>query len=128
MLEQIVETRWFCVALTCAGDVTQRVDEHHTIEDSALALGSLASGAGAKRGIRADMQLQLLLMDESLVDAALRPALSAAHLCLTASWGWSGTSVTCRRNWSRIFPVLRARPSVPTCTSRCAGEQLYHRS
>jgi len=83
MLEQIGKHGGFALDLVCAGDA--HVDEHHIVEDSALALGeALKRALGDKRGIGrygSDIEAEqpsppaaidiTLPMDETLARAAL---------------------------------------------------------
>ncbi len=68
MLEQVAKHGGFALELDCKGDL--RVDEHHTVEDCALALGAaLREALGDKQGIA--RYGFLLAMDEALAQVAI---------------------------------------------------------
>jgi imidazoleglycerol-phosphate dehydratase / histidinol-phosphatase len=68
MLEQLGKHSGFALSVQCAGDL--HIDEHHTVEDSAIAIGqALKEAIGDKRGIT--RYAFTLPMDETLASAAL---------------------------------------------------------
>jgi len=68
MLEQLAKHGGFALELTCKGDL--QIDEHHTVEDCALAIGeALRKALGTKIGIA--RYGFLLPMDEAEAKVAI---------------------------------------------------------
>lgn len=69
MLDQLARHSLIDLRVRCTGDT--HIDDHHTVEDTGIALGqALAQALGDKRGIRR-YGACLLPMDDALVRAAL---------------------------------------------------------
>lgn len=69
MLDQLARHSLIDITVRCQGDL--HVDDHHSVEDTGIALGqALAEALGDKRGIRR-YGACLLPMDDALVRAAL---------------------------------------------------------
>ncbi len=121
MLEQIAAHAGFSLALDCQGDL--HVDEHHTVEDCALALGSALDQALSDR-VGVGRYGFVLPMDESLakvtVDLSGRPAFVLHGEFPRASVGGLHTEMV-----SHFFASLAQ-------TLRCAihielsGENTHH--
>jgi len=70
MLEQLGKHAGFDLDIQCVGDL--QIDEHHTIEDTALLLGEVFNNAiGDKRGIERYAHEKIIIMDESKCEIAL---------------------------------------------------------
>jgi imidazoleglycerol-phosphate dehydratase/histidinol-phosphatase len=68
MLDQVARHGLIDLTIDCKGDL--HIDEHHTIEDTGIALGeAIAKALGSKRGI--DRYAFVLPMDECLAQVAL---------------------------------------------------------
>jgi imidazoleglycerol-phosphate dehydratase/histidinol-phosphatase len=81
MLEQIARHGGFSLDLSCSGDL--QIDEHHTVEDCALAFGTaLRQALGDKRGIA--RYGFLLAMDEAEAQLAL-------DICGRPFFVWEGS-------------------------------------
>jgi len=70
MLEQLAKHADFDLTLNCEGDL--EVDEHHSIEDAAIALGeAICQSLGDKRGIERFAWERILVMDEAKTEVSL---------------------------------------------------------
>jgi imidazoleglycerol-phosphate dehydratase/histidinol-phosphatase len=121
MLDQVARHAGFALELTCRGDL--EVDEHHSVEDCALALGqTLNKALGERRGIgRYGFSLP---MDESLahvaVDLSGRPALVFAAEFTRESVGGLATEMV-RHFFSSLAQALGAAVHVSV-----TGENTHH--
>ena len=113
------------IALRCAGDL--EVDDHHTIEDSALALGAALDGALADRAGIARFGSAFAPLDESLarcvVDLSGRPA-SVVELALVRP---SIGPVACE-NITHFFRSLSVSLRAAIHVDVLRGENDHHRA
>ena len=101
MLDQLSRHSLIDLTIRAKGDL--HVDDHHTVEDTGIAIGQALTRALAdKKGIRRYGSF-LLAMDDSLVRAALDLSVSTASTATTSprlpSRPWP---VPCARRWNLI--------------------------
>ena len=123
MLEQLARHSLIDLRVEVSGDT--HVDDHHTVEDTGIALGqALARAAGDKRGIRR-YGACLLPMDESLVRAALdlsgRPFLVWDVAFTAEKIGRFDTDLV-----REFFQALASQGGITLHVSRLTGENAHH--
>lgn len=122
MLEQIAKHGGIEMTISCNGDL--QVDEHHTIEDIALALGeAFREALGNKKAI--SRYGFLLPMDEALAQVAIdfggRP-----HLSWEASFNREYTGDVPTDMWKHFFQSF-SNAALCTLNIKCEAENDHHR-
>ena len=123
MLDQLARHALIDLTVTAEGDT--HIDDHHTVEDTGIALGQALSRAlGAKRGIRR-YGACLLPMDDALVRAALdlsgRPYLVWDAALPTAKIGGFDTELV-----REFFQALSTHGGITLHVSALAGVNSHH--
>ena len=116
MLDQLARHSLIDMTVAATGDL--HIDDHHTVEDTGIALGqALAQALGDKRGIRRYGTCHLP-MDDTLVRVALdlsgRPFL-VWNLPLTVAARSGRSTPNWCANSSRRWRRMAASPCMSTC-------------
>jgi len=89
MLEQLGKHGGFALTLTCKGDL--QIDEHHTVEDCAIALGTaLRESIGDKRGIGRFADAEAVEEADDSAAGTARLTLPMDDALASAALDWSG--------------------------------------
>lgn len=123
MLDLFAKHGLFDLSLSVKGDIN--VDEHHTIEDTGLALGeAFASAVGDKSGI-SRYSTQFLPMDEALafvsVDFSGRPYLQYSVNCPDEQVGGVGAQI-----FEEFFRAFAMSAKVTLHISALYGTNSHH--
>ncbi len=123
MLDQLARHSLIDIRVAAKGDL--HIDDHHTVEDTGIALGqALAQALGDKRGIRRYGECHLP-MDEALVRAALdlsgRPFLVWDVPMTAPKIGTFDTELV-----REFFQALATHGGITLHVSRLAGANSHH--
>jgi imidazoleglycerol-phosphate dehydratase len=123
MLDQLARHSLIDLTVRTEGDL--HIDDHHTVEDTGIALGqALAQALGDKRGIRR-YGACLLPMDDALVRAALdlsgRPHLVWSIPFETAKIGTFDTELV-----REFFQALSTHGGITLHVERLSGVNAHH--
>ncbi len=123
MLDQLARHSLIDLAVTATGDL--HIDDHHTVEDTGIALGqALARALGDRRGIRRYGAFTLV-MDDARVEAALdlsaRPFLVWEVAFPTAKTGTFDTELV-----REFFQALATHGGITLHVERRAGVNSHH--
>lgn len=124
MLEQLIKHGNFDLVLKCKGDID--VDEHHTIEDVALALGEAFKKAlGDKRGIERYAWERILVMDEAKAEVALDIS-GRGSLVYKAKFDAPSTGGVDNQMWEHFFSSF-AYTSGININIKVEGKNAHHK-
>jgi imidazoleglycerol-phosphate dehydratase len=123
MLDQLAKHAMVDLSVAAKGDL--HIDDHHTVEDTGIAIGqALARALGDKRGIRRYGHFSLV-MDDARVDAALdlsgRPWLAFAVAFPTAKIGTFDTELV-----REFFQALSTHGGITLHIDAVRGLNSHH--